>query len=186
MYRILAVSILPSLYSRDISCSISFTTPLLLLQQTFMKCHILPHPAHILPYAGYCLSWCVPPQYLHCCHCMVWLTGVLAMSSFVFFYIFILSNCPDSVRVFSTTIWALCTSTLLAHVSTPLLVMWSSFLVAVNSFIISSSMCLPFRPWMNCSLSCLSTLLVIALYCCYMQSSHPLFYIFFHHTSIDF
>ena len=39
------VSISPLLYSWDISCSISFITLHLLLQQTFLKCPILPHLA---------------------------------------------------------------------------------------------------------------------------------------------
>ena len=67
---ILIVSILPLLYSSDVSSSISFTTLLLLLLHTFLKCCILPHPAHIFPYTGHCLSRCTLPQYWHgyCCN----------------------------------------------------------------------------------------------------------------------
>ena len=82
---ILAVSLLPFLYSWDVSCSISFITLLLLLWQTFLKCPTLPHTAHILPYTGHCLSWCILPQYLPSCLCIVWLLGFLVVSSFVFF-----------------------------------------------------------------------------------------------------
>ena len=154
---ILIVSISPLLYSWDISCSISFTTLIVLLWQTFLKCPTLLYPTHVLPYAGHYLSWCTPPQYLHGCCCMVQLTGALALPSFVFLYICTLSNCLDLVRVFSTTAWALYTSTFLAHTSIPPLVMWSSFLVAISSFIISSNMYFSFRLWMKCSLSCLPT-----------------------------
>ena len=121
---ILTISIPTSLYSWDTSCYISLTTMLLLLQQTFQKCPSLPHSAHILPYAGHCLGWWIPPQYLHDCCNVVWCTGVLVLSSFTFLNILILSNCLDSVNVFDTAAWALCTSTLLAHVNTLPLVMW--------------------------------------------------------------
>ena len=85
---------------------------------------------------------------------------------------------PQSVSVFNTAACTLCTSTFFTQVSTPPLVMRSSLLVAVSSFIISSNMCLSLRPWMNCSLSCLSCLLVITLYCCYVQPSHPLLHVY--------
>ena len=104
---ILTISISSLLYSWDISCSITLTTLLLLLQQTFLKCPTLLHSVHILPYAGQCLSWCVSPQDLYGCHCVVWFTGALALSSFVFFDIFTLSNFLDSVNVFNTAVWAL-------------------------------------------------------------------------------
>ena len=68
-----------------------------------------------------------------------------------------MSNCLDSVIVLNTATLALCTSTLLAHANTPPLVICSLFLAAVDSFIISSSMLLSFSPYINCSLSCLST-----------------------------
>ena len=54
---VLNSSISSSLYSWSTSCSISLTTLLLLLRQTFLKCPILPHSIHILPYAGHSLSW---------------------------------------------------------------------------------------------------------------------------------
>ena len=107
------------------TCSISFTTLLLLLWQPFLKCPILLHPTHILPYARHCLNWWFPPQYIHGCNCMVWLTGALMMSSFVFLDTFTFLNYLDSVKVFSTAAWALCASILLAHTSMPPLVIWS-------------------------------------------------------------
>ena len=57
---ILIISISLSLYSWDIYWSTTLTTLLLLLQQTFLKCPTFPYSAHILPYAGHCLSWCIP------------------------------------------------------------------------------------------------------------------------------
>ena len=144
---ILTISISSSLYSWDTSCSISLTTLLLLLWQTFLKHPTLPHSVHVLPYAGHCLGWWIPPQYLHGCHCVVWFTGTLVLLSFVFFDSLILSNSFDSVNAFNTAGWALCTSTLLAQANTPPLVMWSLFLVAVNSFIIYSfNIYLSFKP----------------------------------------
>ena len=104
---ILTISILSSLYSWDTSCSISLTTLLLLLWQTFLKCPTLPHSAHVLPYTGHCLSWWISPQYLHGCHCVVLCTGALVLSSFALFDILILWNCLESVNVFSTADWGL-------------------------------------------------------------------------------
>ena len=53
----LTVSILLLLYSWHVSTSILFTTLLLLLKHTFLKCPILPHPA-CLPIC-WALSWWV-------------------------------------------------------------------------------------------------------------------------------
>ena len=142
---ILTISISSCLYSWDTSCSISLTTLLLLLWQTFLKCPTLPHSAHILPYTGHCLGWWISPQYLHGCLCVVWCTGALVLSSFAFFDSLILSICFDSIKVFSTAAWALCTSTLLVHANMSPLVMLSSVLVVVNYSIISSSIYLSFK-----------------------------------------
>ena len=98
---ILTVSISSCLYSTYTSYSISLTTLLLLLWQTFLKCPTLLPSAHILLYAGHCLGWWIPPQYLHSCHCVVWFTGTLGLSSFAFY------------DIFNTATWALCASTLL-------------------------------------------------------------------------
>ena len=126
--------------------------------QTLWKCPILLHSVHILPYTGHCLGRCVPPQYLHGCHCMLlWCINVFVLLSFTLLDILILSNWPDSVNVFNTATWALCTSTLLAHANLSPLVMWSSFFAAVNSLIISFGMHLSFSPCINCSLSFLLT-----------------------------
>ena len=111
---ILTVSILPSLYSWDVSTSISFTAPLLLLWHTFLKCPVLPHATHIFLYAGYCLGRCTLPQYWCGCHYNIWPTGSLAVSSFALFNTFIFLNCLNSVSVFNTTVCTLCASTLFA------------------------------------------------------------------------
>ena len=95
---------------------------------------------------GHCLGACNLPQYLHGHHWAVGPVGCLVLSSFVFLAILTLSNCHDSVMVFSTVVWALCASTLLAQANTPSLVISSLLLVAVNSFIISSSMHLSLSP----------------------------------------
>ena len=153
---ILTVSISPSLYPCGTSSSSSFHAQSLLLWHTFLKCLVLPQTAHIFPYTGYCLSTFTPPQYQHGHHCDVRSSGPLVLPSFGFFTIFTLSNCLDSVIVFKTAVWVLCASTLFAQASMPPLVMWSSSLAVVNSFIISSSMYLSFKPLMNCSFSCLS------------------------------
>ena len=81
---ILTISISSSLYSWDTTSSMSLTTLFLLLQQTSLKCPTLPHSAHILPYAGQCLGWLIPPQHLHGCHCVVQCTGALILLSFTF------------------------------------------------------------------------------------------------------
>ena len=81
------VSILPLLYSGVISNSFLFTAPLLLLWHTFLKCPILPHPAHVFLYAGHCLGRCTPPQYQHGCCCNVWPTRALVVSSFALWII---------------------------------------------------------------------------------------------------
>ena len=143
---VLIISISSTVYSWYTSSSISLTTLLLLLWQTFLKCPTLLQSTHILLYTGHCLGWWIPLQYMHGCQCVVQCTGAIILSSFAFFDILILSNCFDSVNVFNTVAWALCTSPLLAHAYTPLLVMWSSFLVAVSSFIISSDIYLLFKP----------------------------------------
>ena len=153
---ILTVSILSLLYSLDISTSMSFTALSLLLWHTLLKCLVLPQPAHVFLYAGHCLSGCTPPQYWHGCCCDVQPTRALTLSSFGLKDIFTLSNCLDSVSVSHTAACTLYTPTLFAQASTPLLVKWSSLLVTVSSFMISSNICLSLRPWMNCSLSCLS------------------------------
>ena len=85
---ILTVSISPLLYSWDISSSISFIALLLLVWQTFLKCPISLHPAHVLSYARHCLGWCIPPQYLHGCHCVVWLEQCLVLCSFLIFLLY--------------------------------------------------------------------------------------------------
>ena len=128
------------------SISSSFTALSILLWHTFLKCLVLPHPGHILPYAGHCLGACNPPQYLHGCHYIVGPGAHLVLSPFAFFMICTLTNCLDSVMVFNTAARALCASTLLAQASTPLLVIWSSVFVTVSSFMISSSMHLSFNP----------------------------------------
>ena len=154
---ILTISRLSSVYSCDTSLSISLTILFFLLQQTFGKClNFIAICAHLAIH--WALPWLVdPPQYLHGCRSVLWCTDVLALFSFTFLDSFISSNCIDSINVFNTAAWALCASTLLAHASTPPLVIQSSFFVAVNSFIISSNIHLSFRPWINCSLSCLLT-----------------------------
>ena len=155
---ILTISRSSSVYSYVTSCSISLTTLLFLLWHTLQKCAILLHSMHVLPYAGHCLGGFVPPQYLHSCHgVLLWCIGIFVLFSLTFLDTFILSNCLDSVIVFNTATWALCTSTLLVHANTPQLFILSSFFPVVISFIISSSMLLSFSPCINCSLSCLST-----------------------------
>ena len=137
---ILAVSSSPSLYPCDASSSSYFTAQPLLLWHTFLKCLVLPQPAHVFPYAGHCLGTCTLPQYWHGHCCDVRPSGPLVPSSFSFFAIFTLSNGLNSVIVFKSAAWALCASTLFAQASIPPLVMWSSSFMAVKSFIISSSM----------------------------------------------
>ena len=125
---ILTVSKSSSVYSCETSCSILLTDLLFLLQQTFQKCPILLHSMHFLPYAGHCLGECVPPQFLHGCHCLLlWCINVFVLLSFTLLNSFILSNCLDSVNVFNTVTWSPCTSTLLGHANTPPLVIWSLF-----------------------------------------------------------
>ena len=141
---ILNVSILPSLYSYISSISSSYTA--LLLQYTFLKCLVLPHPADILLYTRHCLGACNLPQYLHGCHCVAGSGGCLVLSSFAFFMLCTLSNCLNSVMIFNTAAWTLCASTLLAQASTLSLVIWSSVFVVVSSFMISSSIQLSFSP----------------------------------------
>ena len=98
---ILLVSRFSSVYSHDTSCSISLTTLFfLLLWQTLWKCPILLHFMHTLPYAGHCLGWWMPLQYLQGCCGVVWCNGVLALFSFNFLDSFILSNCLDSINMF--------------------------------------------------------------------------------------
>ena len=119
---ILTVSISPALYSCISSISSLFTALSLLLWHTFLKCPVLPHHVHVLPYDGHCLGVCNPPQYLHGCHCVSGPCGHLVLSSFAFFKICTLSNCLNSIMVFNTAAWALCASTLLVQASTPSLV----------------------------------------------------------------
>ena len=151
----LTVSILPSLYSWDVSNSISFIALLLLLQHTFLKCPILPHP-HM---SFHTLATVSAGTLFH----NIDMAGAAMSDQLEFlqylpllFLIFFLSNCLDSVNLFNTVVCTLCASTLFAYASTPPFVMWSSLLVAVRSSIISSNICLSFRPWMNCSFSSLS------------------------------
>ena len=96
---ILTVSISPSLYSCGASSSSSFTAWCLLLWHIFLKCLVLPKPAHILPYARHCLSTCTPPQYWHGCCCDVGSSRPLVLPTFGFFTIFTLLNCLDSVML---------------------------------------------------------------------------------------
>ena len=135
---ILTISRSSSVYSCDTSCSISLTTLFFLLQQTFWKCPILLHSMHTLPYAGYCLGCWIPPQCLHGCCVVFWCISVLALFSFTFLDNFILSNCLDSVNVLILLLGPTVPLLSLVHASTPLLFIWSSFFIAVNSFITSS------------------------------------------------
>ena len=109
-----------SVYSCVTSCSISLTTLLFLLLQTLWKCPILLHSVHVLPHAGHCLHRYVPPQYLHgCCGVLLWCICILVLLFLTLLDTFILSNCLDSVIVFNTAVWVLCTSTILVHANTP-------------------------------------------------------------------
>ena len=47
------------------SCSSNLYTALLGALQTALKWFSLPHPSHILPYAGHLWGRCMHPQYLH-------------------------------------------------------------------------------------------------------------------------
>ena len=169
---------MPLLYPCGTSSSSSFTAWSLLLLHTFLKCSVLPQPTHIFLYARHCLHVCTPPQYGHCQYCDVGSSGPLVFSSFGLFAIFTLLNCLSSVTVFKTVVWALCTYTLFAQASMPPLVMWSSSLAVVNFFIISSSMYLSFKLWMNCSFSCLSLDSYTLLLPCAAFPSTPLHFHF--------
>ena len=92
------------------------------------------------------LPWCAALVHQYFCFACLDFSGY-----------FILSNCPDSVNMFKTVTWALCTSTLLAHANTSPLVIHPLFFAVFNYFIISSSILLSFSPCINCSLSCLLT-----------------------------
>ena len=139
------------------SISTSWTAWFLLLLQTFLKCPVLLHAAHIFPYAGHCLGLWLCPQYLHGC---LWCVATCTSLCWVLFDsvpFFILSNTLISVRSFNTAACTLCALTLLAHDSTSLLVICILLVLDVSSLIILSNMILSFNLWINYSFSCLST-----------------------------
>ena len=87
--------------------------------------------------AGHCLGAWLPPQYLHGCF---WYTGCVVSLSwlpFGFWAILILSNFCDSVILFNMAACAHCTSTLLAHANTSLIVVCLLLSLAVSSLITS-------------------------------------------------
>ena len=150
-----SISLLVSLSM--ISCSTSCTALLFLLMQTLLKSPVLLHSMYTLPYAGHCLGWWKLQQYLHACHArLVDCAWVCGLSLWIVLDTFILSNSFCSIILFIASAWALCAFTLFAHVRTLPLEMWSLFLDAINSLIISPNMSLSLSPWINCSLSCLS------------------------------
>ena len=144
-----------------------FTAFLGCLYLYLIYCPITSAVAYFLEVSGLArTSTCLPicwalPQWVHSATILAWLslqcpanqsTSVVFLLAFLIF----LPNCFNSVNVSNTAACAICTTTHFAKTSTPPLVIWSSLLVALSSFKISSNMCLLLRPWMNCSLSCLS------------------------------
>ena len=82
---ILTISRSSSVYSCDISYSISLTTLFFLLWHTFQKCPILLHSVHALLYTGHCLGWWIPPTVSRR---LLWFGLVHQCSFFIFLYFF--------------------------------------------------------------------------------------------------
>ena len=143
---ILTISVSSSCDSASMSISTSWTTWLLLLLHTFLKCPVLLHAAHVFPYTGQCLGAWLCLQYLHshlqCVATCASLPQVL-FDSVPFFY---LSNIFISVRSFNTAACALCALTLLAHACTSSLVICTLLVLDISSLIILSNMILSFSP----------------------------------------
>ena len=149
---------------------------------SFAAAYLLEMPNLAKPCTCLAICWALSqlvqsPQYLHGC-CDVQPTGALVVSSFAIFDTFILLKCLDSVSEFKTAPCTLYTSTLFAQASTPPLVIGSSLLVTVSSFYNFFQHVFVFETVNEFLFELSIYLLVIALYCCYAQPSHPLFHAF--------
>ena len=98
------------LLSCIVSCSMSFTTLVLLLPQTFWKWPILLHSMHIFPYSGCYLGGCV----LHSICMSVSMVCWILLALFVFF------ACMLSYLNFVKLLSLLCSSLLLLELFIPL------------------------------------------------------------------